>query len=147
MTITLYTLRQFAENTPLICPRCKTPVRTLSVRTAFMCVRCGGKLQSNHRAVLGVAFLLGVIAEGVLFVALRLSLGSTVAAVYAWLIIGGLVGLLLYWLVIRAFCRVILWLKSRCPGIAHLHLAAGSRATRFGAVRRMARLNRNVTGQ
>ena len=33
-------------------------------------------------------------------------LGSTVAVAYGWLTIGGLVGLLLYWLLIRAFCRL-----------------------------------------
>jgi len=90
----------------LICPRCNGKIPTFQVRAAFACLKCNGKLQSNHGLVLAVSLPLGVLGEVALFLTLRAALGSTIVAVYAWLIIGGLVGLLLYWLLVHAFCRL-----------------------------------------
>lgn len=77
-----------------------------SVRSQFLCPRCHEAIRSNFRGVVAFAIVLGILAEIAVFLSLRAALGGTTVAVYAWLIVGGFVALVLYWLLVQRFCRV-----------------------------------------
>ena len=57
-----------------------------------------------------LAVIAGVLAEVAFVLALATLLGSTLTAVYVWFLglpIAGIAAMVLYWIVVRNFCRLV----------------------------------------